>query len=209
MRKKYRNNFSKGSQISLFKSYLNGGEYIWGQSQLERNAQRFYEYDPEVISFKSQPKQYAYIDASGKERSYTPDLSLETLKGERIKETKPVVFTKSDKAIEQFNHLRMCFHEAQILNLSYITDETVYAGETTENLKRIHHYRRLDISKISVPSLTDAIGKTPTFGSLKTYIESIDFQAKHALALLGHQVFRFDYQKPLTTETQLTFVEEA
>lgn len=208
MRKKYRNNFNKGYQVSLFKTYKNGGEYCWGQSQLERNAQRFYEYDPEVISYESQPKQYAYLDATEEERSYTPDLALNTIFGDEDKEVKPDVFTKSDRAKKSFNHLRMCFHQAKGRYLSYITDETIYAGFTTENLKRIHHYRRLDISKISIPSLLEAIGKTPTFGTLKNYIESLGFKAKHALALLGHQIFRFDYQVALDESTQLTYAEE-
>ena len=210
MREKYKNNFSKGSQISLFKTYKNKDveDYCWGQSQLERNAQRFYEYDPDVISFESQPKQYAYLDEAEEKRSYTPDLALNTIYGSEDKEVKPLVFTKSERAKKNFNHLRMCFHEAKSRSLSYITDETIYAGFTTENLKRIHHYRRLSIANISIESLIEAIGKTPTFGSLKIYVESLGLQAKHALALLGHQIYRFNYQEDLVDSTLLTFSEK-
>jgi hypothetical protein len=208
MRSKYKNNFSKGHQISLFKAYKNGGDYCWGQSQLERNAQRFYEYDPEVISYESQPKQYAYLDGGGEERSYTPDLALNTIYGDEDKEVKPFVFTTSERAKKKFNHLRLRFDEAKNRNLSYITDKVIYAGFTTENLKRIHHYRRLDISKISIPSLVEAIGKTPKFSALKNHIESLGLLAKHALAILGHQIYRFNYQVKLNDNTQLTFLEE-
>jgi len=207
MRAKYLNNFRKARQVACFKSYKNG-RTMWAESELERNTQRYYEYQADVYSFKEQPKQYAYIDENGEKRSNTPDLLLQTVHGEELKETKPDIFTHSDRAVKRFNHLRMCFHKAKNLNLSYITDKEVYAGSTTENLKRIHHYRRLNISNINLTEVVKAIGEQPSFGALKQYVQSTGLQVKHALALLGHQVFRFDYKESLSDSTSLTFAGE-
>jgi len=192
-------------QVSLFRTYKNDIPcHMWSESQLERNTQRYYEYQLDVISFREQPAQFAYVDDHEIERSYTPDLEITTKQGDELKETKPAIFTRSTRAKERFNHLRALFSDVKSTKYSYITDEDVYAGSTTENLKRIHHFRRLSIKKINTQSLIESLGVLTTFGKLKALIEELGFQAKHALALLGHQVFIFDYKQPLSDKTVLT-----
>ena len=196
-------------QVSLFRTYKNDIScHMWSESQLERNTQRYYEYQLDVISFREQPAQFSYVDDHDIERSYTPDLEITTKQGDELKETKPAIFTRSPRARERFNHLRALFSDVKKTNYSYITDEEVYAGSTTENLKKIHHFRRLSITSISTKNLFKSLSKQTTFGELKTYVASLDLQAKHALALLGHQVFIFDYQQPLSDKTVLTAVGE-
>lgn len=196
-------------QVSLFRTYQKDIPcHMWSESQLERNTQRYYEYQLDVISFREQPAQYAYIDDNKVERSYTPDLEITTKQGDELKEIKPDIFTRSPRARERFNHLRKLFSGVKKTKYSFITDEDVYAGSTTENLKKIHHFRRLSITNINLPSLFESLGKQTTFGELKTYIESLGLQTKHALALLGHQVFIFGYQQPLSDKTVLTAVGE-
>ncbi|MGK0270070.1 MAG: hypothetical protein ACI88H_000705 [Cocleimonas sp.] len=192
-------------QVSLFRTYQKDIPcHMWSESQLERNTQRYYEYQLDVISFKEQPAQYAYVDDNGIERSYTPDLEITTAQGSELKETKPAIFTRSDRTKERFNHLRALFSEVKNTKYSYITDDEVYAGSTTENLKKIHHFRRLSIANINIPNLFTSLGQQTTYIKLKTYIESLGLQAKHALALLGHQIFIFDYKQPLSDDTTLT-----
>lgn len=196
-------------QVTLFRSYKNDCPFhLWAESQLERNAQRYYEYQSDVIAFRPQPTQYEYIDDRVVTRSYTPDLEITTRQGNELKETKPAVFTRSARARERFNHLRTLFLDVKNIKYSYITDEVVYAGSTTENLQKIHHFRRLSINNINLSSLFESLGKQTTFGELKTYIESLGLQTKHALALLSHQVFIFDYQQALTNTTVLTTIGE-
>lgn len=203
MRQKRLANYRADRQVTGFRSYKNE-RTLWSESQLERNTQRYYEYQMDIISFKEQPAQYAYFDDKGVERSYTPDTEITTIHGDELKETKPAIFTRSKRAKERFNHLRMCFSEAKDIKLSYTTDEEVYAGHTTENLKWIHHYHRLSIANINVESLLDVCDEKITFGALKILVRKLGFQAKHAFALLGHQVFIFDYQLPLSDYTILT-----
>jgi hypothetical protein len=177
---------------------------MWAESQLERNTQRYYEYQLDVISFREQPAQYAYVDDNEIDRSYTPDLEITKASGIELKETKPAIFTRSARSKERFNHLRGLFSDVKNIKYSYITDEEVYAGSTSENLKKIHHYRRLSIANINTSNLIKSLGTQTTYVELKTYIKLLGFQVKHALALLGHQVFTFDYQHPLSDDTILT-----
>lgn len=192
-------------QVTLFRSYKNDCPYhMWAESQLERNTQRYYEFQLDVISFREQPAQYAYVDDNEVDRSYTPDLEITKASGIELKETKPAIFTRSTRAKERFNHLRTLFSDVKNIKYSYITDEEVYAGSTTENLKRIHHFRRLSIKNINTQTLIESLGAETTFGKLKVFVEKLGFQTKHALALLGHQIFTFDYQQPLSDDTTLT-----
>ncbi|OKY25127.1 hypothetical protein [Thalassotalea sp. PP2-459] len=201
--------FRSDRQVTLFRTYqVDRPEYLWGESQLERNTQRYYEYQQNVISYKEQPARYEYIDDKGVRRWYTPDLEIITAQGSELRETKPALFTRSARAKARFNHLSALFDEVKGTKISYITDEQVYAGHTTENLKKIHHFRRLNISKINLSDLFKALGKTTSFGELKAYIQSIELQTKYAFSLLGHQVFIFDYQLVLNEQTILTATGE-
>lgn len=197
--------FRSDRQVTLFRSYKNDCPFhIWAESQLERNTQRYYEYQLDVISYREQPTQYAYVDDNEIDRSYTPDLEITKASGVELKETKPAIFTRSARTKERFNHLRALFSDVKNIKYSYITDEEIYAGSTTENLKKIHHFRRLSIKNINIPNLFKSLGNQTTYVELKTYIQSLGLQAKHALALLGHQIFTFDYQQPLSDNTTLT-----
>jgi hypothetical protein len=207
MKEKRLAKFRSDRQVTLLCSYKNDSlVHIWSESQLERNTQRYFEYQQDVISYKAQPTQYEYLDDKGAERSYTPDLEVSKKTGAELIEIKPEIFTRSTRAKASFSHLRGLFSEKKNLKYSYITDKDVYAGSTTENLKRIHHFRRLSIAKINISKLVESVGTQTTFGELKVHVEALGLQAKHALALLGHQVFIFDYKQVLTDTTILTTV---
>lgn len=196
-------------QVTLFKSYKNDrSDFVWAESQLERDTQRYYEYQQNVISFKEQPARYEYIDDRGVKRGYTPDLEITTKDGIELRETKPAIFTRSKRAEERFNHLRGLFDEVKGLKIAYATDEQVYAGHTTKNLKKIHHFRRLSIAQIDLEAMHEALGEVTSFSKLTTYIQSLGLQTKHALALLSHQVFIFDYALELNENTTLTATGE-
>jgi len=203
MAQRVKHHWRSDRQVRLTKSYKDG-EYKWGESYLESMAQRNFEYDLDVLSYKPQPKEYEYIDDKGVTRFYTPDTEVERKMETENVETKPAIFTKGKRAKERFNHLRLCFLEAEKPKLSYITDEDVYQGERVSNLDMIHHYHRLSISHICMDSLVTIIGTNPTFGELNEYMKSLGYLKKHTLALLGHQKFIFDYTQPLTEITPLT-----
>ena len=118
MKLRTKENWRSDRQIRLCKSYKNGGEYVWGESYLESMAQRKFEFDQKILSYKAQPKEYSYLDASGQSRNYVPDTEIETVEGLFNIETKPAVFTRGEKAEARFNHLRMCFHKAKKPELS-------------------------------------------------------------------------------------------
>ncbi|GAA5135325.1 MULTISPECIES: hypothetical protein [Colwelliaceae] len=204
MAQRVMHNWRSDRQIRLSKSYKDGGEYKWGESHLESMAQRNFEYDLDVLSYKTQPKEYRYIDDKGVTRFYTPDTEVDTTKGPKNVETKPAIFTKGKRAVERFNHLRLCFSEAGKAPLSYITDEDVYQGEQVANLQKIHHYHRLSIDHICMDGVICAVGTNPTFGELSQHMKSLGYPKKQTLALLGHQKFIFDYKESLTEKTQLT-----
>lgn len=204
MAQRVKHHWRSDRQIHLTKSYKDGGEYKWGESHLEAMTQRSFEYDMDVVSYTPQPKEYCYTDDKGVDRFYTPDTEVETVRGTQNRETKPAIFTKSERAKERFNHLRLCFSEAGKAPLSYITDEDVYQGESVANLQKIHHFHRLSISHICMDSLVNAIGTNPTFGELSEYMKSLGYPKKQTLALLGHQKFIFDYKELLTEKTKLT-----
>ncbi|MFT5298170.1 MAG: hypothetical protein ACI9YH_004217 [Colwellia sp.] len=201
--KKYRSD----RQVLLFQSIKNG-RTMWAESHLERNSLRYLEYLDDVVSFEEQPAQFAYIDDKNKERNYTPDIKTINKDGvEAYLEVKPQVFTKSRRAKERFNHLRMLFTEVKGVDYSYLTDAVVYEEKLTKNLKQIHHFRKLSLSKINISNLVVELGKSPSFGELIQYLKPLGFVKKYALSVLGNQIYKFDYKQELNEQTLLTLSE--
>ena len=198
--KKYRSD----RQVLMFQSIKNG-KTMWAESQLERNAFRYLEYLDDVVAFKEQPAQFEYIDDRNIQRSYTPDIQTINQDGEEAYlEVKPQVFTKSSRSQERFCHLRKLFSKVKGVDYSYLTDTVVYEGNLTENLKQIHHFRKLSLSKINIENLIIELGNSPSFGELIQYLKPLGFVKKHALSVLGNQIYKFDYKQELNEQTLLS-----
>ena len=201
--KKYRSD----RQVLLFQSIKNN-RTLWAESQLERDSFRYLEYLEDVVAFEEQPAQFAYLDDRDSQRDYTPDIKIINQDGvEEYLEVKPQVFTKSRRSKERFNHLRALFNEVKGVDYSYLTDSVVYENKLTENLKQIHHFRKLSLSKINIKHLINELGKSPSFGELIQYLKTVGLVKKYALSVLGHQIYKFDYKQELNEQTLLSLSE--
>ena len=97
------------------------------------------EYDPDVVSYKSQPKGYMY-DYEGKQLPYTPDFLVCYSDGSScLLEIKPYSKTLNLEFQARFQ-ARKAAATACGVNLILVTDKQLHTGPFLDNCKLIHRY---------------------------------------------------------------------
>jgi len=115
-------------------------QIITVESSLEFLACFHFEYSPDVLSFKSQPKGF-YYKFDNKKLPYTPDFQMNRKSNNKVTlvEIKPKVKASHPEFIEKFI-LRIEQSESLGKELILLTDKILSAEPYISNLKLFHRY---------------------------------------------------------------------
>jgi len=109
------------------------------EGSLEKDCCYHFEYDPEVVYYKSQPLGY-YYEFCGKNLPYTPDFLVHYVGGYQcFVESKPYGKTLSKEFKQQFQARRLAAKRLGF-DLILVTERQIRKGFFLENCKVVHRY---------------------------------------------------------------------
>lgn len=184
--------------VGKFPSKKSGRSLHW-ESQLERDRMFMLEFDPEVLSFKEQPKTYNVI-VNGELRRYTPDLEIITRTGTVVEEVKP-----ADK-VAQYTELFRAMPDVLADEgkfFSVVTDQDIRREPYLSNIKNILWFRHFKLPTALIDRvMTDVAQLTsPRFGQLKELLSGYGTEPAAPWSFLAHQLLLTDYNSKITDES--------
>lgn len=178
-------------------------DFVWWESQIERDFIYYLEFDTDVIRYASQPVIIEY-PFEGKIKKHIPDFEVWRYSSERRKfvENKPYEKTQKTEFIEKTRAIT-AFLLGQDIDYQVVTENDIRVYPRLENLKLLHRYSNVDITSDEATLIESLITTTPssTLGILNQKIQQYDVSLQQCYALMAMGVIGFDLMVPLSFES--------
>jgi len=201
MQSKQLNSYQYAKQVWWFNSLKNANSQ-WCESLLERNYLLSLEFDDDVLAYKSQPLSIVYSNALGKDKRYTPDVLVRFKTNDQLIEVK-----HADHVSEQvLRKLRLVNKHHYRLNrplVSIVTNADFSHGETITNLVLLYNYKKVSIERCHQSDIITRIDRHITLGELLILSKQNKQSQVITMALIAHNLLKFDMSKKLTLDTML------
>ena len=192
-----------GDHTRYFYSHKNK-KLMWLDGSFEKKVALCYEFDSNIIAYRSQPSRYPYQDGNGQSRLYTPDFLI---KSNSVAEPFYLDEAKMSKYLNSNNfnlllpHIRSALKNDFSLNLEIVTENNIASGQKLKNFTHLYYFKRIPLSVcISVAEIRNAIGSVFTLQELKVFIDSTNKNRSNIGCLLAHNVLSFDMNKKISNE---------
>ncbi len=186
--------------MGKFPSIKSGRAHHW-ESQLERDRMYALELDPRVIGFCEQPMKlqlYVY----GKERTYTPDIAVETRNGTIVEEIKPA--DKVDKYLEIYEAASRQLADRGI-DFRVVTNIEIRREPFLSNISNLLPFRYFEVDTTVLDYLEAAFHghRKISFSVLKDRLFTAGFPAWIPWALIAQNFILLDLDQKITGESQI------
>ena len=192
-----------GDHTRYFYSHKNK-KHMWLDGSFERKVALCYEFDSNVISYRSQPTRYPYQDKNGKNRLYTPDFLIKTnsvTEPFHLDEAKMSKYLKSNDFELLLPSIRNALIKDFSLNLEIVTEHDIATGQKLKNFAHLYYFKLIPLSAcISVAEIRNAIGNVFSMWELKAFIDSTNKNRSNIGCLLAHNALSFDWNKKISNE---------
>ena len=201
--------YSKFNISGLFKTRKgkNGENWLFFESYLENAFFNQYEFDPSIVVMESQPLSISYY-FRGKKRFYTPDIGLVQCSDnglkEKFKEVKHSSAMEDNTTRNKYKRIRRVFKKLGY-EFEVVTEKNLKSEQALRNLEII--YKSLGNITSSSPLIDDALSLIPsqtTLGEATTALKTLQMDPCVLYYLLYKQLYQFDLNQPLRSETLLT-----
>ena len=201
--------YSKFNISGLFKTRKgkNGENWLFFESYLENAFFNQYEFDPSIVVMESQPLSISYY-FRGKKRFYTPDIGLVQCSDnglkEKFKEVKHSSAMEDNTTRNKYKRIRRVFKRLGY-EFEVVTEKNLKSEQALRNLEII--YKSVGNITNSSPLIDDALSLIPsqtTLGEATTALKTLQMDPCVLYYLLYKQLYQFDLNQPLHSETHLT-----
>lgn len=187
--------------VGIFPSTKSNRTLHW-ESQLERDRMYHHEIDPQVCSFREQPKTYKLI-VDGVLRRYTPDLEVIYHSGATIiEEVKPS--ERVSKEVRLYQAMAAALEDSGI-RFRVVTDTEIRRQPYLQNVKYLLPFRHFDVSEDAIECIADlfrTVRKIP-FGQLHEKLSGKGLTITFLWALIAQGKLLADLEQVLNDETPL------
>jgi len=176
---------------------------VWWEYRLERDYVFLLEFDPEVLTFESQPFRLLY-ERDGKARRYSPDFRVVRKTGTTIVEVKPE--EKLAKYEPLFRAVRPIFRERGE-EFEVVTERTIRVQPRLDNVKLLHRYARTEIDDGHILHCMRFFGDKPeaSLGEFESWLSGHGVGKNILYGLLYRKIVAIDISKPIAMDSLVRF----
>jgi len=192
-----------GDHTRYFYSHKNK-KLMWLDGSFEKKVALCYEFDSNIIAYRSQPSRYPYVDEKGNDHLYTPDFLIKTnseTEPFHLDEAKMSEYLTSNNFDALLPSIRHALKKDYSLNLEIVTEHDIASGQKLKNFAHLYYFKRISFSTCpSTTEIRNAIGNVFTMRELKTFIDSLNKNRSTIGCLLANNVLDFDWNSKISNE---------
>lgn len=177
---------------------------VWWEYRLERDYVFLLEFDPEVVTFESQPFRIRF-EHDGKVRRYSTDFRVVRKTGTTFVEVKPE--EKLEKYEPLFRAVRPIFREGMKCEFEVVTDRTIRVQPRLDNVKLLHRYARTEIDDGHILHCMRFFGDKPeaSLGEFESWLSGHGVGKNILYGLLYRKIVAIDISKPIAMDSLVRF----